>query len=59
MLFKGESRPEIIDYAARRLDEGADTVAVAKELMSKWPHEINDLETALSLVVLAKQSVRK
>jgi hypothetical protein len=59
MLFKGESRPEIIDYAARRLEEGADTVAVAKELMNEWPHEINDLMTALSVVVFAKMAARK
>jgi hypothetical protein len=59
MLFNGESRQEIIDYARSRLDEGADTVVVAKELMNKWPCEINDLGVALSVVVFAEQAVRK
>ncbi len=59
MLFNGKSRPEIIDYAKKRLDEGADTVTVAKELMNKWPYEVNDAGIADSVVVFAKQALRK
>ena len=50
-------KPEIIDYARRRLGEGADTHTVAKELMNKWPYEVNDLEIANSVVVFAKQAL--
>jgi hypothetical protein len=59
MLFNGESKPEIPDYARRRLDEGADTVTVAKELMDKWPYEVNDTCIADAVVVFAKQALRK
>jgi hypothetical protein len=56
MLFNGESKPEIIDYARRRIDEGADTVTVARELMNKWPYEVNDPGIAASVIVFAKQA---
>ncbi|MGA3093522.1 MAG: hypothetical protein ABSD75_33450 [Terriglobales bacterium] len=58
MLFNGESKPEIIDYARRRLDEGMDPATVAKELMQQWPYEIHDLGVAIAVVAFAKQALR-
>jgi|GraSoi2013_115cm_1033766.scaffolds.fasta_scaffold05342_6 hypothetical protein len=59
MLFNGRSRPDIIDCAKSRLNEGADTDTVAKELMNKWPYEVNEPEIANSVVVFAKLALRK
>ena len=59
MLFNGESRPGIIDYARRRLDEGADTVTLVQQLMNRWPIEVSDLAIANSVVVFARQALRK
>jgi DNA polymerase IIIc chi subunit len=58
MLFNGKSRPEIIDYARRRLDEGVDQATVTEELMERWPYEINDSGIADSVIVFAKQALR-
>jgi len=58
MLFNGESKPEIIDYARIRLDEGAEQAVLVKELSERWPFEIHDEAIAYSVITFAKQAIR-
>lgn len=58
MLFDGKPRPEIIDYARRRLGGGLNQASVTKKLMEKWPNEVRGLTIAHSVITFAKQALR-
>jgi hypothetical protein len=49
---------EIHAYIRRRLDEKADTTAIADELKEKFPVRVNDSSVAMSFIALAQTAIK-